>query len=267
MGVAGSGDRHLPDGEIPLAMRNLTHEETSRPLKAALIKWMAKFFYPQITFAASIKRHLPKESAFTLIDAPCGNGETSYHFARMANATVRGCDIDDKSLGNARRHFSLPNLTYEQQDIRSLVAESPRFDAFCIINSLYCLPDCERVLSQLRDLMHSDAQLFIIVDNIEGGENYRRFAASHPVTPKKSPSSQLHALKNAEFHSFFESLGFVVKDVTPIVYTHSHHPLAGRLLSIFCHFYLAALNVFQTSLRIGQPNYYLIRLQRAAPAS
>ena len=230
---------------------------------------MARFFYPQITFAASIKQHLPKKNAFTLIDAPCGNGETSYHFSRMANVTVRGCDVDDKSLGNARRHFSLPNLTYEQHDIRSLVAESPRFDAFCIINSLYCFPDCERVLSQLRDLMHSDAQLFIIVDNIEGSENYRRFAASKPTVSHKShqaPSSRVSALTKDNFRPFFESLGFAVLDVTPIVYTHSHHLLAGRLLSIFCHFYLASLNVFQTAFRIGSPNYYLIRLKRAPAA-
>ena len=235
-------------------------------VKQAIVKWMAKYFYPQNCFAASITQHLPKNKALVLIDCPCGNGETTYHFARIPRATVRGYDLNDESLGNARRHFSLPNLTYEQQDIRSLVTESPHFDAFCIINSLYCFPDCERVLSQLRDLMHSDAQLFIIVDNIEGGENYRQFAASQPVPSKKSPSSRLDALTKDEFRSYFESLGFVVKDVTPIVYTHSYHPLAGRLLSIFCHFYLAALNVFQTSLRIGQPNYYLIRLQRAATA-
>ena len=115
--------------------------------------------------------------------------------------------------------------------------------------------------------MHPNAQLFIIVDNVEEGENYRRFVASHPAPPDESPSSQLHPLTKAEFRSFFESLGFVVKDVTPIAYTHSHHPLAGRLLSIFCHFYLTALNVFQTAFRIGSPNYYLIRLQRAAPES
>ena len=236
-------------------------------VKQALVKWMAKYFYPQNCFAASITRNLPKNKALVLIDCPCGNGETTYHFARIPRATVRGYDLNDESLGNALRHFTAANLTYEKQDIRSVVAESPRFDAFCIINSLYCFPDCERVLSQLRGLMHADAQLFIIVDNIEGGENYRRFAATHPVSPNQSPSSQLHALTKAEFRPFFESLGFVVKDVTPIVYTHSHHPLAGRLLSIFCHFYLAALNVFQTSLRIGQPNYYLIRLQRAAPAN
>jgi trans-aconitate methyltransferase len=236
-------------------------------VKQALVKWMAKYFYPQNCFAASITRNLPKNKALVLIDCPCGNGETTYHFARIPRATVRGYDLNDESLGNARRHFTAANLTYEKQDIRSVVAESPRFDAFCIINSLYCFPDCERVLSQLRGLMHADAQLFIIVDNIEGGENYRRFAATHPVSPNQSPSSQLHALTKAEFRPFFESLGFVVKDVTPIVYTHSHHSLAGRLLSIFCHFYLAALNVFQTSLRIGQPNYYLIRLQRAAPAN
>ena len=236
-------------------------------MKQALIKWMAKYFYPQNCFAASIKRHLPKHEAFILIDCPCGNGETSYHFARIPRASVRGYDIDDESLRNARRHFTAPTLTYEKQDIRSLVAESPRFDAFCIINSLYCIPDCERVLSQLRDLMHSDAQLFVIVDNVEGGGNYRHFSASHRAIPATSPSSQLHVLTKDEFHSFFESLGFVVKDVTPIVYTHSHHTLAGRLLSIFCHFYLTALNVFQTAFRIGSPNYYLIRLQRAAPAS
>lgn len=235
-------------------------------MKAALIKWMARFFYPQITFAASIKQYLPKKNAFTLIDAPCGNGETSWHFARMANATVRGCDVDDNSLGNARRHFSSPNLTYEKHDIRSLVAGSPRFDAFCIINSLYCFPDCERVLSQLRNLMHSESQLFIIVDNIEGGENYRRFAASNSTAPQTAPSSRLPGLTKEEFRPFFESLGFALLDVTPIVYTHSHHPLAGRLLSIFCHFYLAVLNMVQTTFRIGSPNYYLIRLKRAPAA-
>lgn len=233
-------------------------------LKAAVITWMARFFYPQITFATSIKRHLPKKNAFTLIDAPCGNGETSYHFARLPNATVRGFDLDDTSLENARRHFSLPNLTYAKSDVRSLVAGSPRFDAFCIINSLYCFPDGELVLTTIRDLMHSEAQLFIIVDNIEGGENYRRFAASRPAPqPDSLPSTQLHGLKKAEFRPFFESLGFAVRDVTPIVYAHSHHPLAGHLLSIFCHFYLALLNVIQTSFRIGTPNYYLIRLRRS----
>jgi len=226
---------------------------------------MAKYFYPQNCFAASIKRHLPKTRPFRLIDAPCGNGETSYHFSRNPRAFVRGCEIDDASLANARRHFSAPNLTYEKYDIRNLVAESPHFDAFCIINSLYCFPDCEWVLATIRGLMHSDAQLFIIVDNIEEGENYLRFAKSRSSSSDKGSSFRLPCLKKAEFHSFFESRGFVVSDVTPLVYAHSHHPWAGRLLSIFCHFYLAALNVFQTAFRIGQPNYYLIRLKNASP--
>jgi hypothetical protein len=179
----------------------------------------------------------------------------------MANATVRGCDLDDASLETARRNFSAPNLTYEKYDIRNLAAESPHFDAFCIIN-WFGFSGCERVLSQLRDLVTPEAQLFIIVDS-EGSEIRRQFVLSRPDPTNQSPSSRLQGLTKDEYRPFFESLGLAVLDITPIVYTHSHHPLAGRLLSIFCHFYLAALNVFQTAFRIGSPNYYLIRLKRA----
>jgi hypothetical protein len=57
-------DRDHPAGERSLDNAKFHTHRNEPTLKELIIKWMARFHYPQITFAESIKRHLPKKKRF-----------------------------------------------------------------------------------------------------------------------------------------------------------------------------------------------------------
>ena len=216
---------------------------------------MSRHFYPQNVFAKSILKHVetgavPKK----LLDVPCGNGETSWHFSRNKGLLVYGYDIDRNSVETAKSNYKAKNLLFETKGIFEVIAEQDDVDYFCIINSLFLLPEPERILREASGKIRKDGLLCIIVPNVEG-RNFKWFNSRNPDVNKL-------ILHRTEFESYFAQQGLQIKSSKALAYAHTMGRRDIKFFSIFSHFYLYILNFFQTRLSIGKPNYYLIVLKK-----
>jgi len=225
-------------------------------MKDKIVDLVSSHFYPQNIFAKSILKKIEApDSIKILIDAPCGNGETSYLFSRNKKLKVLAFDIDAGSIQTAKRRFKANNLEFNQAGIFEVIKGCDSVNYFCIINSLFLLPQPEKILEEIRDLMNANAQLYIIVPNTKG-KNFKHFSRDNNEVNKL-------ILSEEELTPYFSKLNFKINGITSIAFTHNYGRKDVKLFSIFSHFYLTFLNVFQTLFKLGQPNYFLISLNKA----
>ncbi|MBK7667515.1 MAG: class I SAM-dependent methyltransferase [Sphingobacteriaceae bacterium] len=95
-------------------------------------KWLLKYNYPQLVFAKQISGYLLKsgKSIGTIIDCPCGNGETAWQIAKLTQAKVIAADISVESIQRAQQHFSGAGIRYEACTIEHVLNTEKQFDAF-----------------------------------------------------------------------------------------------------------------------------------------
>ncbi len=220
-------------------------------IKSTIIKYISRNFYPQNVFANAIIKELGMfDMEKLLIDAPCGNGETSWHFSKVKNLNILAIDNDGQSMKQARYNFNSAKIKFIIGDIIEETRKLEKIDFYCIINSLFLLSEVEELMFNIRLKLNSNGKLFVIVPNVYG-KNYNWFDSRNLNFNKL-------ALKKEEFSEFFKKFNYKVKSVTPIAFAHHYGRFDTKFLSILSHFYLSLLNYFQTKLRIGSPNYYLI---------
>jgi len=220
-------------------------------LKEKIIKYFARYFYPQNIFANYIISELDQlDDEKYLVDAPCGNGETSWHFSKRSKLNVIGVDNNEESIYRAKFNFNSNNLNYILGDIIEETNKLESFDYYCVINSLFLLNDVEVLLNNVYAKINEKGKLFVILPNIDG-KNYKWFNLRNKNYNKLK-------LKKEEFAAYFNLFKFHVVKVNPIAYAHHYGRIDTKLLSIFSHFYLRILNYFQSILHIGSPNYFLI---------
>jgi SAM-dependent methyltransferase len=225
-------------------------------MKKKIISFMSRYFYPQNNFAGAILKFIDRKKGVKqlLIDAPCGNGETSWHFAKRPYLDVFAYDLDEQSIATAKANFKAPNLVFEAKSIFDVFPNLSQVDYFCIINSLFLLPDPEKILSSVREKMKDDSLLFVIVPNVQG-KNYKWFI-------ERNAGFNKLVLNSEEFASYFGKQGFEIKTTESLAYAHNFGRTDVRFLSVFAHVYLTVLNGMQKAMSIGTPNYYLIVLKR-----
>jgi 2-polyprenyl-3-methyl-5-hydroxy-6-metoxy-1,4-benzoquinol methylase len=219
-----------------------------------LKRTLLKYNYPQSVFADIIAVYLNRLiSAEIIIDCPCGNGETSFGLAKFTDAQVIGADISDEAIAKAKANFSYPKLSFEVSTIESVLNTHKKFDAFCIINSLFLLDNYDAILKQLKESAKANnAIVFIIIPNTEG-KNFKWFQSQNTNENKL-------VIKENEIEPFFSKYGFKTESVNLICYTHHYNRTDIKLFSVFWSVYLNFLNRIQTFLKIGKANYFLIAL-------
>jgi 2-polyprenyl-3-methyl-5-hydroxy-6-metoxy-1,4-benzoquinol methylase len=216
-----------------------------------MAKGFLQYNYPQIIFAKQISGYLlnNKTALNTIIDCPCGNGETSYNIAKFTGAAIIGADLSPEAIQKAKMNFSLPQLSFEVNTIESVLNTHQQFDAFCLINSLFLLEAYDHILKQLKQTISANkAQLLIIIPNTEG-KNFQWFQAQNTNENKL-------IIKEPEIESFFKGYGFTVNVIKPICYTHHYNRTDIRLLSVFWSLYLNFLNRIQTFAKIGKAKLF-----------
>lgn len=95
-----------------------------------------------------------------VIDLGCGTGELTrdLHASLAAEETI-GMDSSESMLAKAAQ-FASDTLRFEQGDIEAFVAERP-FDLIFSNAALHWVPDHERLLGRLRNLLAEGGQLAI----------------------------------------------------------------------------------------------------------
>lgn len=218
-------------------------------------KGLLKYNYPQIVFAKEIATHLLESGKpiNTIVDCPCGNGETSYNIAKLTQAKIIAADISSKAIQKAKSNFLRPYIEFSVNTIESILNSQEPFDAFCIINSLFLLENYDQVLKSLKESIRTNkAQALIIIPNTEG-KNFNWFQSQNTNENKL-------ILNHNEIESFFSKYGFKAEFIKPICYTHHYNRTDVKLFSVFWSFYLRFLNQIQSTFKIGKANYFLIAL-------
>jgi SAM-dependent methyltransferase len=172
--------------------------------------------YPQSLFTEKIKNCIPN-GIKSIIDAPCGNGETTYELAQyFSNTQWKGIDISKENISRAKKNYSLPNLTFEKADIHKFVENSEKFEVFCLINSLFLLPNPKELIQKIANKLIPNGQLIIILPNSES-TNFKRYQSLFPKVNN-------FILKRMEYKTFFENLGLIILSCDGIVRV----PIYGR---------------------------------------
>jgi len=122
----------------------------------ALAADLAYFYYPQYRWAKRLCALLPPylaERETQVVDAPCGDGVVSYWLLRsgkFANA-FQLFDRSAESIAQVKRFISAhPAATAAAGDIFTIPAAEPRRDVWLLVNSLYLLPEIDRLVARMR---------------------------------------------------------------------------------------------------------------------
>lgn len=225
-----------------------------------LKKSLLKYNYPQIVFAKHTAKYLKAvvKPLTTIIDCPCGNGETSYNISQLTGAKVIAADISANSIERCKSNFNAGQLSYEVNTIESVLNTHKQFDAFCIINSLFLLENYDTILKTISlSVANNKASLIIIIPNTEG-KNFKWFQSQNAGENKL-------VIKKEEIEPFFLKYGFKTDLIKPICFAHHYNRKDVKLFSVFWSVYLNFINSIQTVFKIGKANYFLIALSSEKP--
>jgi len=220
-----------------------------------LKKSLLKYNYPQVVFAKQIVKNLRASGKpfETIIDCPCGNGETSFTIAKLTGAKVVAADSSRDSIGRCKNNFNAPQLSYEVNTIELLPDTHKQYNVFCIINSLFLLENYDSILKKLHQSATANkARVIIIIPNTEG-KNFKWFQSQNANDNKL-------IIQKSEIEPFFATYGFKTEIIIPLCYAHHYNRKDIKLFSVFWSVYLIILNAIQTALKIGKANYFLIAL-------
>jgi|GEM_PF-6994320 2-polyprenyl-3-methyl-5-hydroxy-6-metoxy-1,4-benzoquinol methylase len=219
-----------------------------------LVVYLRRFSYPQYVFAASIKRFIKPDAKGVLLDVPCGNGVTSWALSSIKELNVFGYDISSNAIHIAKESFERKNLNFEVSDIRNALSKHPVIDYFCIINSLFLLPEPDSILEDVKGVLKKEGALFVILPNADS-RAFKWFQKDNPGVNKL-------ILRESELEEHFSSCGWRMFDKVPIVYARSYKRKDVFFFSILAPVYLGILNRIQTLLKLKEPNYFLLVLRK-----
>lgn len=227
-------------------------------MKQFILKQLAKYHYPQIVFGRAIKSVLKRKQIKKIIDAPCGNGEVSYHLSKIKGLEVYGYDIFEDAIKTARKNFVNEKLHFENKNIFDIIDTKIDADVFCLINSLFLFKDYDTLLKKLYENLNTQSLLILIVPNIKG-QNYMNFKKDE----NNRNLNHLELNENEVYH-FFSQYNFRVLSIKGLAYAHHYGRKDTKYLSVFSHFYLIIIDGILRIIRPKSilPNYFLILLKK-----
>lgn len=100
-----------------------------------------------------------------VLDVGCGEGYGAHLLARQAKEIV-AIDRDKKTIQQAQRRYSLPNLSFNVQNVEQLSKYTPEtFDVVCCFHVIEHLKEPTRLLLDIRKLLSKSGILLISTPN------------------------------------------------------------------------------------------------------
>jgi ubiquinone/menaquinone biosynthesis C-methylase UbiE len=142
------------------------------------------------------------QPADRILDLGCGTGWASRRLARMASAgEVVGLDVADEMLHRAEEASSdFNNIRYVWGSAENIPAFDSLFTKVLSVESFYYYADQNKALRELRRVMASEGQLFILINLYKDNHYSLRWVGELKVP--------VQALSEAEYVSLLERHGF-----------------------------------------------------------
>lgn len=218
-------------------------------MKQKLIVFLSRYSYPQKDFANAIINFIKLNiKPNLLVDAPCGNGETTHIFAKKLDCKIIGADICETSINNAKKKYS-NKINFYTKDINTIINEVKNVDAFCLINSIFLLPEPLQILQNIKKSLSPNGILYIIIPNIKS-INYKNFIAKNPLVNNLQ-------LNDIEFINYVQNIGYTLRASKKLCFANVFGRNELKLFSVFSVFYLRLLSFLFKIFSNKQPSYFL----------
>ena len=172
--------------------------------------------YPQSLFAEKLAERISKDTK-QIIDAPCGDGLTTSILAgHFPTAQVLGADISEKSVKSACKKYAATNLNFKEEGIHKLIENIEKVEVFCLINSLFLLPNPKKLLKKISRKLTKNGRLFLILPNPES-TNFKRYQ-------QLFPEINTFILEQNNYAAFFKNMSLQILHCEGIVRV----PIYGR---------------------------------------
>ncbi len=206
--------------------------------------------FPQDIFIAKLVAMIEKQSVSELIDAPCGDGYVTRHLAqRFPMLRVKGSDWHKHSSWETTK-----NLSFEPIEIHQFVDNQQDISFFCLVNSLFLLPQPELLLERIYLKLNDNGRLILIVPNVES-KNFQNFQKIEPTVNTFTPTLEY-------LISSLRHIGFELEEIQPLVFTHFFGRWDTKFLFFIKHRYLAFLEIFNKKKTHKIASYFLIHLRK-----
>ncbi|MDH7463235.1 class I SAM-dependent methyltransferase [Chitinophagaceae bacterium 26-R-25] len=172
--------------------------------------------YPQHQFYKFIINNLPQKKYASIIDGPCGYGYITSQVA--ANADVKqavGVDLGTDQISHAQRVYgkgAKGNLDFEKIEIHQFLSTQDSFDAYLLVNSIFLLPEPEKLLKAIHSKLSSEGSLFVIIPNVHS-KNFNNFQKIDPELNKL-------ILTKEQAEKYFLDYGFKTEKIEPLTFSY-----------------------------------------------
>ncbi|MCA9216482.1 MAG: class I SAM-dependent methyltransferase [Planctomycetales bacterium] len=199
-----------------------------------------------------VLRDVPTDDA-TIVDAPCGDGSISFWLIKYGiGKQFELYDISEHSINVARRMHDWGgakdlDLTIEVSDVHDVPVNGHANDVWLLINSLYLLPDIDRLVDRMRDR----AKTIIAVFPNVASKNYQKFIS-------QIPDMNINEMSVDDTIAFFAKHGYKLDDkrdmdCIPLNYFKSKYTKLSA-----CYI----LNLFERVLPGKEKCYWIARFSR-----
>lgn len=202
--------------------------------------------YPQYGWAQEIINLLKKNSieANNFIDAPCGNGEITYWLSKhFKESKFLGVDLDIRSIEKAKGLIRTPNSEFQNDNILKISSSNDN-TTFLFINSLFLLPETNKVLDHISENCSYCVGLFPYVDR----KNFKEFVRKRPSYQHTYLPSKSELIEKMSSHN----LNLI--DSKDISFVHHHKFIK---IPYLYSFFLKVLNVFNFPFRSKDSAYWV----------
>lgn len=177
--------------------------------------------YPQNLWARTINKMIKNEKFDLIVDAPCGNGIIACLSAiKFPDTPYLAIDNDSQQLDSNILRSKPINVNSQLGDIFKTKIKHGN-NAWLFINSLYCLPEKEKLMACFSVHFNS---IYAVFPDITS-RNYQYFSQKHPDF--ENPS----AMKLSETIDFIESYGFKLINRQPVtaIPFHKWNPILDKI--------------------------------------
>jgi SAM-dependent methyltransferase len=214
--------------------------------------------YPQYVFFSEISKLISNDNKNSNrqlgVDIPCGSGYTTHNLSQNNKLKWIGVDLDKNSIEYAKNNYQTERVLFEENDIFLKLNELKNVDVLCVINSIFLLPNHDKLFCLISSCLNSDGEAYFIIPNVNS-INYKNFIKDNP---------QVNC-KEYDVKSLIEELkkyNLLTKVQKGICYANIYGRKDTKLMRRFVHHYLIALNYLMTYFKISAPSYFLIHVKK-----